>query len=106
MQFEYFHFIDETLNMEEFKNIIKDCSCELEFGGILICKYDFNILIELNPIQQDRNTFIIKIPEFLVYEIAMIPLYDDQVLLNFNMNYSFQKIAIINKNVIICFHMR
>lgn len=96
---EYFHFVDNNLNIEQFKNIIENCSCVLQIGGKFVCKYDFKILIELNPIQHVKNTFIIKIPNYLVKDIIMVALWRHIVELNFNLTHEFQEISVICKNI-------
>lgn len=97
LQIEYFHFTDENLTIEQFKNIIKNCSCELQINDSTICNYDFKILIELNTVKKIGNTFVIKAPDYLIKELVMIALQQSVVQLNFNLIHAFQNVSIVIK---------
>lgn len=94
---EYFYFMDNNLTMNEFKNIIKNCSCELRIGINKIQIFDFNILIELNPIQKIGNTFVIKIPNFLIPYLIVIALQYSEITLCFNLIHQFENISLLCK---------
>lgn len=98
LNLEYFYFRDNNLNLDQFKEIIKNCSCTLVLGGNIICNYDFRILIELNKIQHVRDTFIIKIPNYLIRDIIRISAIHSAVELCFNMTHQFQNISLVVKN--------
>lgn len=94
---EYFHFKDQNLSLEQFKDIIKHCKCKLDIGGQEIIKYDFEILIELNQIQHVRDIFIVKIPQFLVKNIIFVALVYHEVKLEFDLTHEFSEIFVVTK---------
>jgi len=69
---QYFYFCHDDLNVVEFKNIIKDKICTVSANGQQIVEYHFNLLIELNPILKRRNSFLVKIPSFLLPPVRSI----------------------------------
>lgn len=97
ISFEYLYFVDNKLTMEEFKKIIQNCHCTLMTCNTIIQVYDFKILIELNPIQKMGDTFIVKIPNYLVEEITIIAIQKSELTLCFNLIHQFEKISLLCK---------
>lgn len=94
---KYFCFTDNRLNINEFKDIIRNRSCILNIGNCNIVTFDFNILIELNQIEKKNDTFMIKIPDYIINEIIVIMIQHHTINLIFNFTHDFQSIDIITK---------
>lgn len=94
---EYFHFTDANLTMNQFKDIIRHCSCKLYISSQEIVKYDFEILIELNQVRHVNDTFIVKIPQFLLKDIIFVSMTFYNATLAFNLTHQFSKICVVTK---------
>lgn len=98
LQFECVHVVDDNLTINEFKKIIKNYKFQLHIHGTIVCRYNFDILIELNEIQKVENTFIIKIPDYFIKNFVNVAL-DGNVLIKFDSyeRNNFKDISIIYK---------
>lgn len=90
-------FMDNNLSLEEFKNIMKSVIVDLTMGGNLVCRYQLSLLMELNPVQKVRDTFVVKIPsEMTIPKIILIAMSHCETRINISgINHIFEKIKLI-----------
>lgn len=62
VELKYLMFEDKNLQINDFINIMKNSKLILAICGSPVCIYDFELMMELNPIKKIKDFFIITIP--------------------------------------------